>query len=146
MRQLFFVVSLVFINSCSSYPNSSLYSSELISSFDVFNSNLISWESILKQHEKSYFVYVFSHTCQHCLEIKSDIRNFANNSVYPIYLVEFNKSIPVGTDIENTIGILEFDKLFIKGTPTLLLIEDGMISINIAGSEMILQTIDLYKN
>ena len=63
----------------------------------------------------------------------------------PFYFVQYTDEIPIGTNVEITIGVTSVEECFIKGTPTLILIENGAVSFNIAGTEIILETIDLYK-
>ena len=67
----------------------------------------------------------------HCLSIKDQIEEFADTSIIPFYFIQYTDEIPTGTNV--------------KGTPTLILIENGAVSFNIAGTEIILETIDLYK-
>ena len=81
----------------------------------------------------------------HCLSIKDQIEEFADTSIIPFYFVQYTDEIPIGTNVEITIGVTSVEECFIKGTPTLILIENGAVSFNIAGTEIILETIDLYK-
>lgn len=94
----------------------------------------------------TYFVYVFSYTCLYCNMIHDDMINFAYNACNPVYFVEFNEDIPVGKDVEKTIGLESIENLFIKGTPTLIMVEENKIKLNIGGVNNILETIVLYSN
>ena len=109
-----------------------------------FIESLLTWEELFSIPE-SYFIYIYSETCYHCQMIKDDVLDFANNSVFPVYFVEFNENIPIGNEIENTIGATTVEECFIKGTPTLFLIENNKLTMNIAGTGEILKTIDLYR-
>ena len=78
--------------------------------------------------------------------IHDDMINFAYNACNPVYFVEFNEDIPVGKDVEKTIGLESIENLFIKGTPTLIMVEENKIKLNIGGVNNILETIVLYSN
>ena len=54
------------------------------------------------------------------------------------------KDIPIAHDIENTFGKKEIDDVFIKGTPTLILVSDKSIAFNVAGKEAVSEMIDLH--
>ena len=105
----------------------------------------LTWNELFSIQDENYFAYIFSKTCFHCLSIEKDICDFANNSVFPLYFIEFNSEIPIGNNIEETIGLNSIEGVFIKGTPTLILISERAIQFNIAGAENILQTISLYR-
>lgn len=105
----------------------------------------MTWIDLFAHTEELYLVYVYSDTCMHCLSIKDQIEEFADTSIIPFYFVQYTDEIPIGTNVEITIGVTSVEECFIKGTPTLILIENGAVSFNIAGTEIILETIDLYK-
>ena len=140
-KKVFLLMLVPTILACNPLNQNFSYHSNDVVSF--VKSMLLTWEelfSILENH----FIYVYSETCYHCNSIKKQITDFANNSVYPLYFVEFNENIPIGNDIESTIHATTVEGVFIKGTPTLILIENNEITFNIAGTEKILETIDLY--
>ena len=105
----------------------------------------MTWIELFAHIEEQYFVYVYSNTCMHCLSIKEDIEKFASESTIPFYFIEYTDEIPIASNVEMTIGSTSVEECFIKGTPTLILIENGAVSFNIAGTDIILETIDLYK-
>lgn len=111
----------------------------------LIEKSISSWNELFAHTDEAYLNYIYSDTCLHCLSIKDEMEEFANNSVIPIYFILFNDEIPIGNDLEKTIGVTTIDQCFIKGTPTLILIENGAVSFNIAGATNILETIDLYK-
>lgn len=106
----------------------------------------VSWKDVLNMEDKRYFAYVFSYDCYYCKEIKDDVLKFANSSVLKVYFIEYSKEITLGQYTENTIGKNTIEDIFIKGTPTLLLIENKRISLNVAGKTNVLETISRFKN
>ena len=113
-----------------------------INQYDIVIS---SWDEMFAHNDESYFNYIYSDTCGHCLSIKEEVETFAINSLTPFYFVPFTEEIPIGENIEKTIGATSLEECFIKGTPSLILIENSTVVLNVAGTNNILETIDLYK-
>ena len=106
--------------------------------------SFIHWGDLFAQESDNYFVYVFSYDCYYCKQIKNKVICFHEVSKFPVYFCEYNKIIPLGRDIESTIGSNEIENVFIKGTPTLILISNETIAFNVAGKEAVIEMIDLY--
>ena len=128
--------------SCTSFP---FRVQSIESKMSLIKNNISSWNELFAHTDEDYLVYIYSETCFHCLSIKDEIDSFSANCKLPFYYLEFSEDIPIGQDIENTIGATTVEECFIRGTPTLLLIENKAISFNIAGTTNILETIVLYR-
>lgn len=106
----------------------------------------IRWNEIFFAANIEYFVYIYSNNCGHCNNIKQEIIRFILDDIYPTYLVEFNSNIPISTSIDDTIGVSDYVDVKIKGTPTLLKIENHILTMNIAGENQISTVIDYYTD
>ncbi len=113
-------------------------------SYDHYSSLNLLWNELFLPAEPSYFAYIYSETCHYCKQIKDDIFEFIESDIYPIYLINFNKDIPVSNNIECTIGATKVDNVWIEGTPTLIHVMNKHVFANLAGGEKILTYIDLF--
>ncbi len=98
----------------------------------------IDWSDLFKQKETNYFVFFYSQTCSYCHEIMGDVQSFIQDEIVKMYLLDIKASsekVPIGNDTENTIGTGNIDDLFIKGTPSIVEINEGIVTSNIAGKE-----------
>lgn len=106
--------------------------------------NFIRWEDILIQKNNMYFVYVFSYDCYFCKQTKTKVINFYNNGELDVFFVEYTKQIPINNDTSKTIGVSSIKNIFIRGTPSLILINNGNVAINVGGKSEVEEIIDLY--
>ena len=106
------------------------FSKENNHNYDEIEHLTIEYENIFKQEEKQYFVYFYSLSCRHCYELKNDIIGYALcNKVRTYFVLECDK-IKYGYDTNLTIGSDNIELLFIKGYPTLIEINDYVLSFN----------------
>ena len=108
--------------------------------YDLVIDKIISWDEALSQSLEKYNVYVYSLTCGHCREIKETVISKAIER-NDIYFIEYSKSIPVSEDVSDTIGKNDITEIFILGTPTLLVVENGVLIDNLAGKNAILKAL-----
>lgn len=101
----------------------------------------IRWSDIFEQEENTYYVYLFSPFCGHCLEIKNEMIYYSVLGQIKMYNIIASDEIAFGTAIENTIGASRIEDVYIIGYPSLLLIKDRVLCINVAGSQRILEII-----
>lgn len=146
MRRILLFTLLLGLVSCSDSAELIDYSNkEILEEVTIeYPNSFIEWNTLLSQMDQNYFVYVFSYDCYYCKETKRRIICFHDNSPYPLYFVEYTKEIPIGHNTLNTIGKSDLVDVFIRGTPTLMLISEGAVSINVAGKEEVNEMIDLY--
>lgn len=97
---------------------------------------LILWDDALYMPINSYYVYFFSKTCSHCERMK--------NSIIPIiieqqnfYACESARNHVISMDAENNVGKRDID-LTIRGYPTLIFVQQGILKLNIAGENKII--------
>jgi len=109
--------------------------------YDEIMEYKIDWFSALLIAKSRYFVYIYSITCSHCIEIKNEIISYRVDQNYPIYFCEFNKNIPIVNSTETTIGTSDISNVGILGTPSLLTIENNTVISNVAGKNDILSEI-----
>jgi thioredoxin-related protein len=105
--------------------------------------NFILWENLFDKEDERYFVYVFAYDCYYCNETKRKVVCFYNYSEYPVYFCEYVKQIPIGHNVDKTLGANEVKDVFIRGTPSLLFINNGQIGFNVAGKAEVNEMIDL---
>ena len=63
-----------------------------------------------------------------------------------LFLIEASDDIPIGNNIEQTIGADCIEKLFIIGTPTLIKIKEGKVVINTYQEDIILSLLNTQAN
>ncbi len=103
---------------------------------DISKENIIFWNDIFN-FKNDYFVYIFSYTCQYCLEIEKDIINFYLNCSETLYFVEYCNEIPLTSYPYSVIGVSDVYNLAIKGVPTLFKIAEHCVNDVYFGVNMI---------
>ena len=105
--------------------------------------SFIKWNDLLSFDHENYFIYVFSYDCYYCNQLKRKVVCFYEFSRFPVYFCEYSKNIPIGHDIENTVGADKIENVFIQGTPTLILINKKTVAFNVAGKAEVSEMINL---
>ena len=109
--------------------------------YDEIAERIITWEAIFSIQKADYYCYIFSTRCSHCNNIKSLVISTAlDNDNF--FFVLFISDIPISSDVSNTIGATSYIDVTVLGTPTLLRIENGMLTMNIAGENQITQYLE----
>lgn len=131
-----FVITAL-LTSCS--PAQSEYSNKnTLSEYDV-NPNLsIKLIDCFNQKEDHYLVFFYSKTCPHCHEIMGDVLAFSDENIIKLYFLDTKESgdeVSISSDVDHTIGMSSTDHICIRGTPTILEIEEWYIKANVAGKE-----------
>lgn len=136
LSMLFLLCSCANLNSSSlscSYDNDDV--KELhIEYFDMF--------SLQKSY---YFVYFYQINCLHCLLIKDVVIEYALSNYGTLFLILYDEKIPLFEDVSDTIGLNSVDGFGILGTPTLILIKDHKIFLNVAGEDLIKSVLNEYN-
>ena len=105
----------------------------------------ISLEDCLSQSESRYLIYFYSETCGHCQQIKSDIVSFANDQIMKTYFIDIkkpNNEVTICQKDEIELGISNYRDLKILGTPTIVMVENGIVTKNVSGKEECLTIIN----
>ena len=92
----------------------------------------------LSQNEKQYLVFFHSDTCSHCNEIMGDVLSFCDENIIKLYFLNIKKptnEITICLKQEIVIGIDKYEDLKIVGTPTIIKVENGVTTANVAGKE-----------
>ena len=137
---------LILILTCITLLSSCKNKGEVIYDYEDVNERKIQWNEIFFPANTGYFVYIYSNNCGHCMNIKQKIINFIVDDLYPTYIVEFDSNIPISNNVDDTIGATNYNDVKIKGTPTLLMIENHILIMNVAGENQISSIIDYYIN
>lgn len=142
MKKFFLILILIGVQACQKidYSVSPIEESNL-----SYPNAFINWHDLFNQDSKTYFVYVFAYDCYYCNETKTKIISFYNSCSYPVLFCEYLKQIPIQQNTQLTIGKATVEEVFIKGTPTLILINKGEVVINAAGKGEVCEIIDLYS-
>ena len=101
--------------------------------YDLIADYQIKWNDIFKQNKEDYYLYFYSPTCGYCDQIKNDVISYFLNNKDDVYFVVDNDDFVIGSDASKTIGVDNIDSFFILGTPSLVEISDGKVTLNIAG-------------
>lgn len=145
MRRFLVFTFLLALSSCSVGPNEDYSTGEVLEEISIdYPDQFICWDDLFKQKEEIYFIYVFAYDCYHCKQTKKHILEFYERSEFTVYFVEYSKQIPIGHNTTNTLGKTELIDVFIRGTPSLIMINKGVISFNVAGKSEVNELIDLY--
>ena len=142
MAKKHYLSLLILLGSCA--ENASIQEPLEEITIEYPSSSLIKWSNLFDQDSPDYFIYVFAYDCYYCNELKSKVISFSDSSRFPVYFCEYEKSIPIGHNIEITINKDKVEEVFIKGTPTLILIKDKSIAFNVAGKSEVSEMIDLH--
>ena len=92
----------------------------------------------LSQKESQYLVFFRSDTCSHCKEIMGDVLSFCYESIIKLYFLNVKKptnEITTCLKEEIVVGVSSYDDLRIVGTPTIIKVENGVTTANVAGKE-----------
>ena len=109
------------------------YTSDFVShSYDEIKDKEILYSNIFGVDSNSYYVYFYSSTCSHCANLKEFIISTALDRG-DVYFVKASEEIVFLKSVEETIGLTSIEEFGILGYPSLVKIEDHIITKNIAG-------------
>ena len=123
--------------SCSPSKSEST-SKNAVQEYEIVYKQEISLSECLSQKEEQYLVFFYSDTCGHCKEIIEDVVLFATSDIMKMYFLNVTKNenkINRCPADEITTGIDRVDNLKIVGTPTIIEVEEGITTMNIAGKD-----------
>ena len=113
-------------------PNYPSYTSVDTYSYSDVKDKEILYSNIFGMEQSNYYVYFYSRTCSHCNDLKPFIipKIIERND---IYLVEASEQVVILEDISVTIGVSSIENFGILGYPSLVKIEEKVVTKNIAG-------------
>lgn len=139
MKQI--VLTLLFVPlliSCQSEQKTLIHEDSELLDYEDFMDIKLEWKNLFSPAKSQYFVYIYSVSCGHCERIKEEVLNYIYDDRESYYLMECCDEIPLSVTTDETFGKTTIDEVSILGTPTLLQITEGYLSLNIAGEKMIL--------
>lgn len=98
----------------------------------------IDLKDCLSQSESQYLIFFHSETCSHCKEIKGDVLSFVNDNILKVYFLDIkkpNNEVTICQKEEIVFGVGDYQDLKILGTPTIIKVENGVTTANVAGKE-----------
>ncbi len=98
----------------------------------------IKWTDCLSQEENDYLVFFHSDTCSHCKEIMGDVIAFSSQNIKKVYfsnIVSDGVKMPVEKEKETLTGISNIEEFYIRGTPTLIEVVEGVVTKHVAGKD-----------
>lgn len=96
----------------------------------------ITWEAMFDVSSTSYYVYLYSLTCNHCEELKNFVIEKALDKKN-IYFSKASQKDQIGNTIKSSIGAENPGDIWILGYPSLLKIMNGKCTKNLAGVSQI---------
>lgn len=130
------LATLAIVVSCSP-ANDTTISKGTYEDYEIVQTHQISWNDVLNQEDDNYIVFIYSETCGYCHDMLNEIVSFANEEILITYFL--NSSLnPVTIGDDNPIGITEIENLTIRGTPTIIEIDEKMVIANIPGIDQCL--------
>ena len=142
MRKFILFASLFLI--CSTSCNN-LESNGPLYDYVDFDYLQIQWEDFFSQEENNYCVYFYSEQCYYCESFKTDMLNFISITNKNFFLLSYKKGIPIHEDVEMTIGAVSLDEMWFGRTPSLILLENKTVKINILGVQNISSYLELTQ-
>lgn len=133
-----FIGLTLLLMSCATSKNESnervvTYTSDFVShSYEEIKDKEILYSNIFGIDSNSYYVYFYSSTCSHCANLKEFIISTALDRG-DIYFVKASDEINFLKSVEETIGLSSVEGFGILGYPSLIKIEEHIITKNIAG-------------
>lgn len=106
--------------------------------YSDFSQYQIEWKNLFFTAKTHYFVYIYSESCLHCINMKDEILPYFEDDNYTMFLIPYSSDIPVGFDTYKTIGEKDIDSMWILGVPSLIEIDNQMVVNNVSGKEDIL--------
>lgn len=97
----------------------------------------IDFNEIFLQDLEYYFVYVYQLNCLHCELIKQEVIQYALSNKLRMYFLEYTNKIKVEKDVSQTIGATRPEEVAILGTPSLFLISNKKLTLNVAGMDLV---------
>lgn len=139
---LLLLIPLLF--SCS---NSSSEDDPIIPTHDYneVSEKFITWENVLSNNKKHYYVYCFSRVCKYCEEMKNEVIDIALNNAPNIYFCNGNDIVIKDIDPIGTIGIRDVNYLFIRGYPSLIEIENNTVNAHYLGRNKVITYLRTLK-
>ena len=134
--------------SCS--PSKSESSSKnAIKEYGIITEQEVYLDDCLSQKEEEYLIFFHSETCGHCREIIEDVVAFAESNIIKTYFLDVSKKenkINRCTFEEIEVGIDQVENLKIVGTPTIVGVEKGVTTANVAGKNACLSFLNEQKD
>ena len=128
-----FLLGSCFSNGENSKGEVITYTSDFVShSYDEVKDKELLYSNIFAVESNSYYVYFYSSTCSHCADLKEFIISTALDRG-DIYFVKASEEIVFLKSIDETIGLSSIEGFGILGYPSLIKIEDHIVTKNLAG-------------
>lgn len=137
-KLLFLLLTPLLISCQEKQQTTPVEEEKTILNYSDFQDLHLEWKNLFSPAKSLYFVYIYSISCGHCNQIKNDVLAFINKEKESFYLMEYSKEIPTSSNVAETIGKEKVEEISILGTPTLLSISNGSLTLNIAGEKEIL--------
>ncbi len=120
------------------------YSTQKIThNYDEIVDMKIYWSSIFSQKEDHYYVYLYSTSCTHCNSIKDAIIEYALEETSNIYFVSSSAEHNLSETVDKYAIVDSLDELYSRGYPSLLKLEEHVVTLNLAGVRDIIDELDL---
>lgn len=120
------------------------YSTQKIThSYDEIADKKIYWSNIFSQKEDQYYVYLYSTSCTHCNSIKDAIIEYALEEYHTIYFVSSSAEHNLSDVVDKYAIVDSLDELYIRGYPSLLKLEENVVTLNLAGVRDIIDELNL---
>ena len=104
----------------------------------------INWGDIFSQKEKEYLIYFYSEYCGHCKSIKEEVLSYYYLCEKAFYFVDIvEQKAVIKSDRDSIIGTKSIKDFYILGTPFLINIKEKMVDSYYAGTEAILNFINM---
>ena len=99
----------------------------------------ISWFDIFNREEEKYLVYFYSEECGYCNSIKEEILDYYETTTRKMFFIDVveDGNVVINHSFDSVIGVNDIEHLYIRGTPSLLELENKTVVNYYAGVQTI---------
>ena len=138
MKQ-FILLSVLLLTSCGVTGSESQEEDEKKIDYDDLELPKIAWSDIFLKEDDKYLVYFYSEECGYCNSIKEEILDYYEMTTRKMYFIDVieDGNVVINHSFDSVIGVNDVNNLFIRGTPSLLEIENHAVLNYYAGVQTI---------
>ncbi len=141
LKFLYIAVSAVVLASCTNVNEDKQIDNIILPtdySYDQIQNFKLTLETMFEVDNDAYYTYFYSSTCSHCQELKNFIIEKALERK-DIYFIKSSSKDKFTTDENLVINAGNPDDIYILGYPTMLKIENKIVTKNLPGNDKIIE-------
>ena len=123
------LLSVMVLVSCSKTNQEPTIEKEEEPDYSSLSLPVIAWKDIFNVEENNYLIYFYSEECGYCNMIKDEVLSYFQITTRKMYFVDVanDEEVVVKHTYDSIQGVKCIDDLFIRGTPSMLEIEEKAV-------------------